>query len=192
MAAEKIERNSGRRAHSGRVFRFHRTPSIDPPYAAAFGCDGGIVCGGCLCCHSEPVLTLAWESVPRARRRGIPQSLPLLAKVTRRRQKKKKLSRRRQKETSKTSGPAGGLDLIKTFHYFSIVTPVFPTYIQGHSNFFQDGASIFAYFFSCFTGLLCASSWAYRDGNMARSRLYVRSWLSIHSPCSACSFSLSP
>ena len=23
-------------------------------------------------CHSEPVLTLAWESVPRARRRGTP------------------------------------------------------------------------------------------------------------------------
>ena len=29
-------------------------------------------CAVSLLCHSEPVLTLAWESVPRARRRGIP------------------------------------------------------------------------------------------------------------------------
>ena len=38
------------------------------PYAPAEG-----VCA--ISCHSEPVLTLAWESVPRARRRGIPASL---------------------------------------------------------------------------------------------------------------------
>ena len=174
MAAEKIERNSGRRAHSGRVFQFHRTPSIDPPYVTAFGCDGGIVCGGCLCCHSEPVLTLAWESVPRARRRGIPQSLPLLAKVTRRRQKKKKLPRRRQKETSKTSGSAGGLDLTKAFHYFSIVTPVFPhLYTRSFKLFSRWSFHFYLLFF-----LL--------------HRVAVRLLVGVQSLCSACSFSLSP
>ena len=126
---------------------------------------------------------------PQARN---PPKPPSIGKSNPPEAKKKKLPRRRQKETIKTSGPAGGLDLTKPFHYFSIVTQVFPHLYTRSFKIFSRWSFHFAYLFSCFTGLLCSSSWAYRDGNMARSRLYVRSWLSIHSPCSACSFSLSP
>ncbi len=53
-------REQGVRLHIGRV---GQSPAPTHVYRT---------CTLPLPCHSEPVLTLAWESVPRARRRGIP------------------------------------------------------------------------------------------------------------------------
>ena len=57
-------------------------PRLSARKVSARSVDGGIVCTGFLRCHCEPVRRLAWQSVPRARRRGIP-SPPSARKVSR-------------------------------------------------------------------------------------------------------------